>query len=129
MFKLNHINLTVNDAVGCAEFFERCFAFRVTDRQGNGKFAVLEGQDGFILILMYGKNGQHTTYPPLFHVGFVVADEDAVRSAYQQIKNAGHEPPIPQVLERGGDPTFGFYQKAPGGITVEVSTPAVTAIR
>lgn len=34
-----------------------------------------------------------------------------------------------EVLERGGDPTFGFDHTAPGGITVEVSTPGGTAIR
>jgi catechol 2,3-dioxygenase-like lactoylglutathione lyase family enzyme len=125
MYKFNHINLTVSDVPGCTDFFERCFAFKVTERRGNGRFAVLQGQDGFILILMHGKDGVHTTYPPLFHVGFLVTDEESVRAAYQRIKTAGYEPPVPAILERGGDPTFGFYHAAPGGITVEVSTPAI----
>ncbi len=125
MLKLNHVNLTVNDVAACADFFESCFAFKVTERRGNGRFAVLEGQDGFVLILMYGKDEKHTSYPPLFHIGFLVHTEEAVRTTHARIKTAGYDAPAPGILDRGGDPTFGFYHQAPGGITVEVSTPAL----
>jgi len=124
MLKFNHVNLTVTDVPGLTDFFERCFDFRVTERRGNGRFAVLEGPDGFILILMHGKDATHTSYPPLFHVGFLLHNEQEVSAAYQRIKGAGYEPPTPELLNRGGDPTFGFYHSAPGGIAVEVSTPA-----
>jgi hypothetical protein len=53
---------------------------------------------------MHGKDGVHTTYPPLFHVGFLVADQESVRATYQRIKIAGYEPPVPAILERGGEP-------------------------
>jgi len=124
VLKFNHVNLTVSDVPTLTDFFERCFNFKVTERRGNGRFSVLNGPDGFILILMYGKDAVHTSYPPLFHVGFLVQDEQEVTAAYHQIKDAGYEPPAPKLLERGGDPTFGFYHPAPGGIIVEVSTPA-----
>jgi catechol 2,3-dioxygenase-like lactoylglutathione lyase family enzyme len=124
MLKFNHVNLTVRDVPRLADFFHRCFDFTVTESRGNGRFAVLQGTDGFILILMHGKDAAHTSYPPLFHVGFVVADEDTVSALHQRIKDAGYEPDAPAILQRGGDPTFGFYHPAPGGIVVEVSTPA-----
>jgi lactoylglutathione lyase len=60
MLKLNHVNLTVSDVPGLATFFERAFAFTVTERRGNGSFAVLEGEDGFVLILMHGKDEANT---------------------------------------------------------------------
>jgi catechol 2,3-dioxygenase-like lactoylglutathione lyase family enzyme len=124
MLKLNHVNLTVSDVRGLSDFFERGFGFTVTEQRGNGRFAVLEGMDGFILILMYGKDGAHTSYPALFHLGFLVGEEEQVREVYRRLKEAGYEAPAPEILERGGGPTFGFYCKAPGGILVEVSTPA-----
>jgi len=43
MLKLNHVNLTVSDVQGLATFFEKVFAFTITERRGNGNFAVLEG--------------------------------------------------------------------------------------
>jgi catechol-2,3-dioxygenase len=124
MLKFNHVNLTVSDVPGLTEFFERCFEFKVSERRGAGRFAVLCGSDGFILILMHGKDAVHTSYPPLFHLGFLVRDEAEVTAAYQRIKNAGYEPPVPAILKRGGDLTFGFYHAAPGGIIVEVSATA-----
>jgi catechol 2,3-dioxygenase-like lactoylglutathione lyase family enzyme len=124
MLKLNHVNLTVGDVPALSDFFERCFDFTVTERRSNDKFAVLYGKDGFILILMHGKDEAHTLYPPLFHMGFVVQNEQEVTALYQRIREAGYEPPVPEILKRGGDPTFGFYHPAPGGIIVEVSAPA-----
>jgi catechol 2,3-dioxygenase-like lactoylglutathione lyase family enzyme len=124
MLKFNHVNLTVSDVPALSDCFERCFDFKVAERRGNGGFAVLEGADGFVLILMHGKDAVHTAYPPLFHVGFLVHDEAEASTLYERIKDAGYEPPAPKVLKRGGDPTFGFYCTAPGGIVVEVSTPA-----
>ncbi len=121
MLKLNHVNLTVSDVPGLSDFFVRGFAFRVTESRGNGRFAVLEGMDGFILSLMHGKDGTHTAYPPLFHLGFLLKEKKTVREVHRRICEAGYEVPEPAVLERGGEPTFGFYHKAPGGVVVEVS--------
>jgi catechol-2,3-dioxygenase len=124
MLKLNHVNLTVSDVPGLATFFERVFAFTVTERRGNGNFAVLEGEDGFVLILMHGKDEANTRYPGLFHMGYIVADQATVDKTYERMKAAGYEPPSPDILKRGGDKTYGFYIVAPGNIVIEVSTPA-----
>jgi catechol 2,3-dioxygenase-like lactoylglutathione lyase family enzyme len=125
MLKLNHINLSVSDVPALSDFFERCLKFKVTERRGNNKFAVLEVEDGFALILMHGKDVKTASYPSVFHVGFIVKDEATVRATHQRMIEAGYEAPPPASIQRGGDPTFGFYHSAPGGILVEVSTPIV----
>jgi catechol 2,3-dioxygenase-like lactoylglutathione lyase family enzyme len=125
MLKLNHINLSVSDVPSLSDFFERCLNFKVTERRGNNKFAVLEGEDGFVLILMHGKDVTTASYPAMFHVGFIVKDEATVRAIHQRMIAAGYEAPTPERIQRGGDPTFGFYHPAPGGVLVEVSTPIV----
>ncbi|MEI9981256.1 MAG: VOC family protein [Edaphobacter sp.] len=127
MFKLNHINLSTSDVPGLAAFFESCLNFKITERRGSNKFAVLEGEGPFYLILMHGKDAANTSYPAMFHIGFVVQDEAAVRATHQRMIEAGHAAPAPERIQRGGDPTFGFYYPAPGGILVEVSTPILTA--
>ncbi len=123
MLKLNHINLSVSDVPAFSDFFERCFNFKVSERRGNNKFAVLEGEDGFILILMHCKDVSHISYTAMFHIGFIVNDEETVRRTHQRMIEAGYAAPAPARIQRGGDPTFGFYHPAPGGVLVEVSTP------
>ncbi len=49
MFKLNHINLSTSDVPGLAAFFESCLNFKITERRGSNKFAVLEGEGPFYL--------------------------------------------------------------------------------
>jgi catechol-2,3-dioxygenase len=122
MLKLNHMNLTTSDVPGLTGFFERCFDFKVTERRGSDKFAVLEGEDNFYLVLMHGKDAASTSYPAMFHIGFVVEDEATVRATHQRILEAGYTPPTPERIQRGGPPTFGFYHPAPGGVLVEIST-------
>jgi len=125
MHTLNHINLSTSDVPGLTDFFERCLNFKVTERRGTGKFSVLEGEDGFALILMHGKDAANSSYPAMFHVGFIVEDEAKVRATHQRMIDAGYAAPSPERIQRGGPPTFGFYHSAPGGILVEVSTPVV----
>ena len=126
MLKLNHINLSTSDVPGLTDFFERCLNFKVTERRGSNKFAVLEGEGPFYLILMHGKDTTSTSYPAMFHIGFILNDEAAVRATHQCMIEAGYAAPTPEIIQRGGDPTFGFYHSAPGGILVEVSAPAVS---
>jgi catechol 2,3-dioxygenase-like lactoylglutathione lyase family enzyme len=126
MLKLNHINLSVSDVPALADFFERCLNFKVAERRGTGKFAVLEGEDDFALILMHGKDATHTTYPAMFHIGFILADEATVRATHQRMIDEGHAAPTPAIINRGGPPAFGFYYPAPGGVLVEVSSPTTS---
>ena len=124
MTKLNHINLAVSDVPELTRFFQSGFGFHLAQQRGTGKFAVLVGDDGFALVLMYDKNATAKPYPGSFHVGFLVATEQDVHRHYQQIVNAGFDAPIPAILERGGPKAFGFYCNAPGGVMVEVSSYA-----
>jgi catechol 2,3-dioxygenase-like lactoylglutathione lyase family enzyme len=122
--KLNHLNLSVSDVPQLTRFFEESFGFHPTVQRGTGTFSVLSGDDGFVLTLMYDKNVTSKTYPPLFHVGFLVSSTDAVRERHARIVEAGYEAPAPDILKRGGGKTYGFYCHAPGGVMVEVSAPA-----
>ena len=124
MTQLNHINLGVSNVPELVRFFEAGFGFRVEETRGMWKFAVLMGEDGFVLILMHDKNVNEDTYPALFHVGFLLDSYVAVREKHRRIVDAGFDAPVPSILERGGGKTFGFYAK-PHGVTVEVSCPAV----
>ena len=124
MTRLNHINLAVSDVPQLTRFFEVGFGFRVAEQRGLGKFAVLLGEEGFALILMHDKKVTATTYPALFHVGFLLGSEQDVKQHHARITEAGFEAPVPAILERGGDKTFGFYCHAPGGVMVEVSARA-----
>ena len=124
MANLNHINLAVSNVPELTRFFQAGFNFRVAEQRGTGKFAVLIGEDNFALILMHDKNVTATTYPGVFHVGFLVDSTEQVNQHHTRLIEAGFDVPTPAILERGGPKTFGFYCHAPGGVMVEVSTPA-----
>jgi catechol-2,3-dioxygenase len=124
MTKLNHINLAVFDVPELSRFFQVAFGFRVVEERGSGKFAVLLGEDGFALILMHDKKVTSSTYPAPFHIGFLLASEEEVKQHHAHIIDAGFDAPAPDILERGGAKTFGFYCHAPGGVMVEVSARA-----
>jgi catechol 2,3-dioxygenase-like lactoylglutathione lyase family enzyme len=119
---LNHINIPVFDVPEFTRFFQQAFGFRLTDQRGAGTFSVLQGEDGFILVLSHDKHVDSKTYPALFHIGFLQESTDAVHQLHQRLLDAGFEAPNPAKLERGGPRAYGFYYSAPGGVVVEVST-------
>jgi lactoylglutathione lyase len=123
MTQLNHINLGVSNVPELVRFFQAGFGFRVEETRGTGKFAVLLGEDGLVLILMHDKNVNDDTYPALFHLGFLMDSYEAVMERHRRIVDAGFDAPAPAILQRGGGKTFGFYAK-PHGVMVEVSCPA-----
>jgi len=124
MTKLNHTNLAVSDVPELTRFFQTAFGFRVAEQRGTGKFAVLLGEDGFALVLTHDKRVASSTYPALFHVGFLLTSEEEVQQHHARIVGAGFDAPAPAILDRGGARTFGFYCHAPGGVMVEVSAHA-----
>lgn len=124
MTKLNHINLAVSNVPELIRFFQAGFNFRVVAQRGIGKFAVLCGEDGFILTLTHDKIVTSTAYPAPFHVGFQVGSIETVHQHHTRLIDAGFDAPNPAILNRGGDKTFGFYAHAPGGVVVEVSSRA-----
>jgi catechol 2,3-dioxygenase-like lactoylglutathione lyase family enzyme len=125
MTTLNHLNLAVSDVPELTRFFQSGFGFRLMVERGTGKFCILLGEDGFVLALMHDKNVTPTTYPPMFHVGFLAASIEAVHDHHARLTEAGFDVPAPANLEQGGRNAYGFYCHAPGGVMVEVSAPAI----
>jgi catechol 2,3-dioxygenase-like lactoylglutathione lyase family enzyme len=124
MTTLNHLNLAVSNVPELASFFQAGFNFRVVEQRGLGKFALLFGENGFVLTLMHDKKVDASTYPAMFHVGFQVSSQQEVLRHHALLSEAGFFAPTPNLLDRGGPKTFGFYCNAPGGVMVEVSAPA-----
>ena len=122
MNTLNHANLTTYDVPALRTFLEGIFDLHTLETRGD-KFAILRDPKGFILTLMFDK---HMTpehgYPGLFHVGFLQDSRGSVDDRHAAVAGAGYEAPLPAMLQRGGQPAYGFYCNAPGGVTVEVST-------
>jgi catechol-2,3-dioxygenase len=121
---LNHLNLAVSNVPELTSFFQTGFNFRIAEQRGMGKFAVLLGEDGFVLTLVHDKKVDTSTYPAMFHTGFQVSSREEVLRHHTLLSEAGFFAPEPAILDRGGPRTFGFYCNAPGGVVVEVSAPA-----
>jgi catechol-2,3-dioxygenase len=127
MTTLNHTNLSTSDVPGLTEFFAT-FGFDLLEQRA-GKFALLRNSDGFLLTLMYDKNvASGYRYPATFHIGFLQPAPGAVDRIHEELKAHNYAAPAPDMLARGGPPTYGFYCEAPGGIVVEVSTMNVDKV-
>ncbi len=116
--QLNHLDLSVPDVASAVSFFEASFGFILVQAKGNDGMAILQGSDGFVLVLTRAQPADQPLYPKTFHIGFQVPSEQAVMDAYQRIEGAGVNLPHPPRTMRG---TLMFYCQAPGGILVEVS--------
>jgi lactoylglutathione lyase len=86
--KLNHLNLTVTDVAETRKLFETYFGFTGFKEVGNEKFALLFGEDGFVLNLM---RGAQVSYPETFHIGFTQESEEQVNEINQRLKDDGFD--------------------------------------
>src|SRR4051794_3863300 len=111
---LKHLNLVVADLDAAAGFFADHFGFTVRTR--HAALAVLDDPDGFVLVLSTAR--EPLTYPPGFHVGFLVEDAVTVDAEHARLTAAGVEIPKPPRDLRG---SYGFYFHALGGLLFEVS--------
>jgi catechol 2,3-dioxygenase-like lactoylglutathione lyase family enzyme len=106
--KLNHVNLSVQDVPAARSFFEQYMKFESADSKPNDSLAVLNGTDGFVLVLMnesMNKQG-NTSYPDAFHVGFFLGNEAEVITLYDELQKGGITVgEAPQRIRK----TFGFY--------------------
>ncbi len=119
--KLNHINLPVTDLAASIDFFERYFNFKCTEIKGDHLIAVLQGTDGFTLVLMansFNRDGNNS-YPDAFHIGFFVDSRKQVDELYNRLIADGYTPEHPPGSMRG---SYGFYFNAPGNLLTEVTT-------
>jgi catechol 2,3-dioxygenase-like lactoylglutathione lyase family enzyme len=118
--KLNHINLPVTDVAISVSFFEQYFDFKCIEIKGDNLLAVLQGSDGFTLVLMansFNRNGNET-YPDAFHIGFFVETRDQVTDLYHRLLTGGYATEHPPGNLRG---SYGFYFTAPGNLLTEVT--------
>jgi catechol 2,3-dioxygenase-like lactoylglutathione lyase family enzyme len=115
--KLNHINLTVTDVQAASDFLVQYFGMRsMGGNKGMGFLTDEEDGWGFVLTLMKAAEGMQAKYPGTFHIGFFIDGEETVDRIYQRLKDDGYDVPAPENTGH----SYGFYVKAPGGITVEV---------
>jgi catechol 2,3-dioxygenase-like lactoylglutathione lyase family enzyme len=115
--KLNHLNLTVTDVNAAAEFLTTYFGLK--NHGGNAGMTLLtdtEGFDGMILTLMKARISTFAGYPETFHVGFFVEHRDEVDRLSARLQSDGFDAGPPEDTGH----SYGFYVKAPGGVTVEV---------
>ena len=117
--KLNHLNLCVPDIGDAIDFFATFFAFRPRDVRGDA-LAVLEGEDGFVLVLSNLRPSSPPVYPEDFHCGFIVDTPEEVHQAHERLVAGGVPVPRPPRAMRG---SLIFYFRAPGDILMEVSCP------
>jgi catechol 2,3-dioxygenase-like lactoylglutathione lyase family enzyme len=123
--QLNHANLPVPNVPALRDFFTQHFDFTALPAPGGDKFAVLQGEDGFILNLMYDKENTAETadgYPKHFHIGFFVDSPATVRAKHAALTSAGVSTGEVEEMKRGGFSSTTFYCYAPGGLLVEISS-------
>jgi catechol 2,3-dioxygenase-like lactoylglutathione lyase family enzyme len=121
MLMLNHANLPVADVPSLRDFFVRHFGFIPYGNGGNDSFAVMRGENGFILNVMKRSPGDPETYPKNFHVGFMVGTSAEVHAAHDRLVAAGVGVGDVEAMTRRGVSSLTFYCTAPNGILVEVS--------
>ena len=115
-FAFNHLNLVVSDPDAAEAFFTTYFAFTVRTR--HRALIVLDGADGFVLVLMRARESAPRPIRPGFHVGFLVDDEAAVDAEYARLTAAGLDLPKPPRSMRG---TYGFYFTALDEVLFEIA--------
>lgn len=116
--QLNHLHICVQDVAAVSSFFVNHFGFELRETRGRNGFAVLTDDKGFVLALMRlpSEVTPEQAYPPMFHVGFLVADEALLDSTHGSLFTAGCHPSAIEHI-RGARR---FYCKAPGGLLIEV---------
>jgi lactoylglutathione lyase len=117
--RLNHADLQVSDVERARAFFETFFHLRCAF-QRRDEIAILEDEAGFSLGVSNLFHSPAPTYPPDFHIGFVLQKESDVRAQFERMKAA--EVPMKTELSRGG-PNLYFMCVGPDGIQVEVRAP------
>jgi len=112
--KLAHLNLRVRDAGACRVFYEEHFGFRLAF-EGDGGF-FLRDEHQFLLALIPVE--QHQPLPVGFHLGFTLADADAVVAMHAELE--AFTPVGPLQDERPDEDYVSFRCWDPDGTEIEV---------
>lgn len=105
---INHLNFTVTNVDATARFFETYFDFRRLDKKPNDTLSILDNTDGFILVLMSENMNEsgNTSYPDVFHAGFLLDNMQQVITLHNKLKAGGITlDQEPQHMRK----SFGFY--------------------
>ena len=118
---LNHLNLTVTNVNEAIYLFETYFDFKCIATKGENMVAVLKGIDDFELVLMNASMNQkgNTSYPDVFHIGFMLDDPEYVIKIHKKLKAGGI--PLEREPKRIRD-NFGFYFHF-DTLMIEIGTP------
>jgi catechol 2,3-dioxygenase-like lactoylglutathione lyase family enzyme len=117
--KLNHVDLQVSNVSKARNFFETYFDFHCEYRR-EGEIAILKDEAGLSLGVSNLFDSPAPDYPPDFHIGFILENEDEVRPMYEHLKAVGV--PMKAEFSRRG-PNVYFVCLAPDSIAIEVSAP------
>jgi lactoylglutathione lyase len=110
--KLNHINLTVMDALETQRFLEKYFDLKPMGK-GTARMAFLSDDNGMVISMF---QADEVKYPETFHIGFGQESPERVNEINQRLKSDGFTVPPPSK-QHG---SWTFYFTAPGGFTIEV---------
>ncbi|MFT3713628.1 MAG: VOC family protein [Archangium sp.] len=116
---ITHLDLQVSDVPLHTSFFERVFGLKRVTKPGSPAIAILEDDAGFVLVLQKLKEGDH--FPDGFHLGFHVADAEAVSRMRDKALSEGVQ--VSDVIVNARGTTI--YCTAPDGFWVEVTARAV----
>lgn len=109
---LNHINLTVTNALEAQQFLTKYFGMKPTGK-GNERMAFLTDEHGMILSMF---TAPEVHYPETFHIGFCQDTPEKVDEIYRRLRADGYDVDAPSRMHG----SWTFYFKAPGGFTIEV---------
>ncbi|HTN37242.1 MAG TPA: VOC family protein [Arachidicoccus sp.] len=86
--KLNHLNLVVDQVPQVVHLMETYFSFKCLETKGENAIAILQGADGFSLVLM--KHGTpELIYPKAFHIGFMLDNIALVDELHNRLLSGG----------------------------------------
>jgi catechol-2,3-dioxygenase len=116
---ITHLDLQVSDVPLHTTYFCELFGLRAISKPGSKAIAILEDDAGFVLVLQQLKPGDR--FPEGFHLGFHVADVEAVERV--RAASVARGSPVSGIIRNARGTTI--YCTAPDGFWVEVTARAV----
>jgi lactoylglutathione lyase len=117
--RLKHLDLQVSDVDAARSFFETFFGLKCT-YQRKKQIAIFTDETGFEFSVSNLFESPPPTYPPDFHIGFILEHATEVHMVYDRLKKAG----VPMRLDLGiHGPSVAFQCVGADCIPVEVRAP------
>ncbi|WP_019586709.1 VOC family protein [Deinococcus apachensis] len=118
--RLNHLDLQVSDVQAARVFFETHFDLQCVYARGS-QLAFFGDDTGFSFGVsnLNGQSGR-PSYPPDFHIGFILEEASQVEAVYQRLRSAGVET---LSAPREGGPNVYFMCRGPDDLLIEVRAP------